>query len=603
MMDKSVVPERSKVNAENTWNAESVFSSVWEWEEEYRKIEARVSSLIVLKDVLHKGVAELVDVLNEVEDILCCTSKLMVYASMSYSVDTMNQAAAAMYDRIHNLAGRVQGAAAFLNPELISLGQEKLNQWMKDEPRLKVYAHYMENLFRQQRHVRSAEIEEILGMLTGPFSGAHNIYSALTDADLKFQAAKATDGREIPVTQSTIDAVLHDTDREERRTSWENYMDGYLAHKNTLANTLATSVKQDVLDMHIRKHTSTLEASLFDNNIQATVFHNLLKVFKNNLPTWHRYWRLRRKVLGVEKLYPYDIWAPLTNAQPEIEYRQAVEFIAAGMAPLGDEYVKVLQRGCVADRWVDSCVNIGKAAGAFSSGSYGTFPFICMSYNNDVNSLSTLAHELGHSMHSYLTWRQQPFIYSEYSLFVAEVASNFHQAMVRAHLLKTKTDASFQVALLEEAMSNFHRYFFIMPTLARFELEVHQRAERGDALTADTMNSMMTELFAEGYGGEVDIDQDRTGITWATFQHLFYDYYVYQYATGISAAHALANRVLTGGPKAAQDYRNFLSAGGSVYPLDALKLAGVDLSTPQAVEETFLVLTSYIDRLERLLLK
>jgi oligoendopeptidase F len=603
MMDKLVVTERSRANPENTWNAESVFSSIREWEAEYEKIEMSIPSLSSLQDALHKGAAELVQVLKEVEDILCRTSKLMVYASMSYSVDTTNQAAAAMYDRMHNLAGKVQGAAAFLGPELISLGQEKLNRWMKDEPQLNVYAHYLENLFRQQRHVRSAEIEEILGMLTSPFSGAHSTYSALTDADLKFQAAKATDGREIPVTQSTIDAILHDTDREVRRTSWENYMDGYLANKNTLANTLATSVKQDVFDMQIRKHTNTLQASLFDNNIPVEVFHNLIKVFKNNLPTWHRYWRLRRKVLGVKTLYPYDIWAPLTNAQPEIEYKQAVDFISAGLAPLGDEYVKALQQGCLADRWVDSCVNLGKMAGAFSSGSYGTFPFICMSFNNDVNSLSTLAHELGHSMHSYLTGQQQPYIYSEYSLFVAEVASNFHQAMVRAHLLKTKTDASFQVALLEEAMSNFHRYFFIMPTLARFELEIHQRAERGDALTADTMNRLMTELFTEGYGGEFDVDQERTGITWATFTHLFYDYYVYQYATGISAAHALANRVLTGVPKAAQDYRSFLSAGGSLYPLEALKLAGVDLSTPQAVEETFLVLAGYIDRLERLLLR
>jgi oligoendopeptidase F len=603
MMDKLVVTERSRANPENTWNAESVFSSIREWEAEYEKIEMSIPSLSSLQDALHKGAAELVQVLKEVEDILCRTSKLMVYASMSYSVDTTNQAAAAMYDRMHNLAGKVQGAAAFLGPELISLGQEKLNRWMKDEPQLNVYAHYLENLFRQQRHVRSAEIEEILGMLTSPFSGAHSTYSALTDADLKFQAAKATDGREIPVTQSTIDAILHDTDREVRRTSWENYMDGYLANKNTLANTLATSVKQDVFDMQIRKHTNTLQASLFDNNIPVEVFHNLIKVFKNNLPTWHRYWRLRRKVLGVKTLYPYDIWAPLTNAQPEIEYKQAVDFISAGLAPLGDEYVKALQQGCLADRWVDSCVNLGKMAGAFSSGSYGTFPFICMSFNNDVNSLSTLAHELGHSMHSYLTGQQQPYIYSEYSLFVAEVASNFHQAMVRAHLLKTKTDASFQVALLEEAMSNFHRYFFIMPTLARFELEIHQRAERGDALTADTMNRLMTELFTEGYGGEFDVDQERTGITWATFTHLFYDYYVYQYATGISAAHALVNRVLTGVPKAAQDYRSFLSAGGSLYPLEALKLAGVDLSTPQAVEETFLVLAGYIDRLERLLLR
>jgi oligoendopeptidase F len=293
----------------------------------------------------------------------------------------------------------------------------------------------------------------------------------------------------------------------------------------------------------------------------------------------------------------------LTNAKPRIEYRQALELIAEGLAPLGSEYVSVLRRGCLSDRWVDVYPNQGKTAGAFSSGSYGTYPFICMSFTDDVNSLSTLAHELGHSMHSYLTWQHQPFIYSNYSLFVAEVASNFHQAMVRAYLLRTNTDHSFQTALLEEAMSNFHRYFFIMPTLARFELEVHQRVERGEGLTADAMIGLMANLFAEGYGGEMHIDRERIGITWATFSHLYYDYYVFKYATGISAAHALSNRILTGVPGAVQDYLRFLSAGASVYPIDALKIAGVDLSTPKAVEETFGVLAGYVDRLETLLLK
>lgn len=217
--------------------------------------------------------------------------------------------------------------------------------------------------------------------------------------------------------------------------------------------------------------------------------------------------------------------------------------------------------------------------------------------------MSTLAHELGHSMHSYLTHKHQPYIYGRYSTFVAEVASNFHQAMVRANLLKTNTEKGFQVALLEEAMSNFHRYFFIMPTLARLELEIHQRVERGEGITADIMIGLMSDLFSEGYGGEIHVDRDRVGMTWATFGHLYTDYYVFQYSTGISAAHALSNRVQSGIPNAAQDYLKFLSAGSSVYPLDALKMAGVDMTTPQAVEETFGVLSDYVDRLEKLLLK
>jgi oligoendopeptidase F len=597
------VPARSEIAPKNTWNASSVFPSVQAWEAEFRDVESSLPLLKSSKDKLNAGVTELVDILRIIEDIQRRTEKLMVYASMSYSVDTQNQNAVVLYDRMQNIVGRIQGATAFLGPELLAIGREKLDQWMKQDPRLNVYSHFLDNLFRKNAYVRSAEVEELMGMLASPFSGPNSIHSSLTDADFKFRPAISADSREIPVTQSTIDAILQDPDREARRTGWENYMDAYLAFKNSLANILAASVKQDVFDMRVRKHADTLEASLFDDNIPVEVFHNLISVFKKNLPTWHRYWSLRRKVLGVDTLHPYDIWAPLTKAKPRIEYQQAVELIAEGLAPLGSEYVSVLRRGCLSDRWVDIYPNQGKTAGAFSSGSYGTYPFICMSFTNDVNSLSTLAHELGHSMHSYLTWQHQPFIYSNYSLFVAEVASNFHQAMVRAHLLRTNTNPSFQTALLEEAMSNFHRYFFIMPTLARFELEVHQRVERGEGLTADALIGLMADLFAEGYGGEMHIDRERVGITWATFGHLYYDYYVFKYATGISAAHALSNRILTGVPGAVQDYLRFLSVGASVYPIDALKIAGIDLATPKAVEETYGVLAGYVDRLETLLLK
>jgi oligoendopeptidase F len=573
------------------------------WEKEFKAVDAALPQLQSAKEKMHAGPEELYNVLQNIEDIAKRTGILMIYASLSHSVDMQDQTAAALNDRSQILAGKAAGATAFLEPELLSIGQKTIDKWTKEEPKLKIYAHFFDNLFRKSEHIRSSEVEEIMGMLASPFSGPNSTYGFLTEADIKFKSASASDGRETPVTQSSIDAILHDTDRELRRTGWENYSDGYLSHKNTLANTLSASVKQDVFDMQVRKHASTLEASLFDNKIPVEVFYNLINVFKKNLPTWHKYWRLRRKALGVKELNTYDIWAPLTSYKPKLQYRQVVDYVADGVAPLGKDYVKVLKQGCLSERWVDFPPNQGKAAGAFSTGAYGTHPFICMSFTNDVDSLSTLAHELGHSMHSYLTWKNQPFIYSNYSLFVAEVASNFHQAMVRANLLKTSTDPGFQIAILEEAMSNFHRYFFIMPTLARFELEVHQRVERGEGLTADTLIELMTGLYEEAYGGEMRIDRERIGITWATFGHLYYDYYVYQYATGISAAHALSKRILDGVPDAAQDYLKFLSAGSSVYPLDALKIAGVDLTTPKPVEETFEVLGSYVDRLEKLLIK
>jgi len=403
------------------------------------------------------------------------------------------------------------------------------------------------------------------------------------------------------VTQGTLQKLLAGADREVRRTAWESYTDAHLAFKNTLATSLATSIKQNVFHMRVRRHRSTLEASLFENNIPVEVFHNLIATFRKNLPTWHRYWALRRRALGVDTLHPYDVWAPLTKDKPHVSYEQAVDWICEGLAPMGEDYVGVMRKGCLKDRWVDVYPNQGKRAGAFSSGRPGTHPFIVLSYNDNVFSLSTLAHELGHSMHSYLTWQNQPVIYSHYSLFLAEVASNFHQAMVRAHLLEQHTDPAFQISLIEEAMSNFHRYFFVMPTLARFELEIHERVERGKGLTADDMIGLMVDLFSEGYGGEVHVDHERVGITWATFGHLYRDYYVYQYATGISGAHALSKRILSGENGAVKDYLSFLKAGGSMYPLNALKMAGVDLTTPQAVEVTFNVLSGMVDKLEQLM--
>ena len=330
------------------------------------------------------------------------------------------------------------------------------------------------------------------------------------------------------------------------------------------------------------------------------MFHNLIETFKKNLPTWRRYWSVRRRALGVKALQPYDVWAPLTGKGPTLNYHEAVDWISTGLAPLGETYVNTLRRGCLEQRWVDVYANQGKTDAQFSTGGPGTYPFILMRFDGELGGMSTLAHELGHSMHSYFTWETQPLIYTNYTLFAAEVASNFNQAMVRAHLLAQNPDRDFQISVIEEAMSNFHRYFFIMPTLARFELETHQRLERGQGLTADDMIELMADLFAEAFGPEVPFDRQRMGMTWATFGHLYADYYVYQYATGISGANALASRILSGTPGAAEAYLEFLKAGGSLYPLDALKRAGVDLTTPQPVEATFAVLAGLVDRLEKL---
>lgn len=596
------LPARSGIRLEDTWDVQSVFPTDEAWTEAFNQVELMLPRIHKFQGTLAENTAVLADWLELYAEVYQRVGKVYVYASMLHAVDTASGDAKARSDQAGSLYSRVGAACAFAEPEMLGLGFETLRAWLREEPRLAAYGHYFDKLERRHAHIRSSEVEEVLGLARDPFGAAQETHSILADTDLVFAPARSSTGDEFELAQGNISALLNDPDRDTRQTAWESYADAHLAVKHAMANCLSTGVKQDVFFSKARKYGSSLEAALQPNSIPVEVFHNLIEVYRRNLPTWHRYWRIRREALGYAKLHVYDIKAPLTSRQEVVTYDQALEMITAGMQPLGDEYVEILRRGATTERWIDIYPNQHKTSGAYSDGWPGTHPFILMSYTNDIFSMSTMAHELGHSLHSYFARRSQPFIYASYSLFVAEVASNFNQALVRAHLLKENTDPNFQILLIEEAMSNFHRYFFIMPTLARFELEIHERIERGGALTADALIHLMTELFREGYGTEVEIDEDRIGITWAQFPtHLYANFYVYQYATGISAAHALAEQVMNGGPDAAQRYLSFLSAGGSLRPLDALRLAGVDMTTAEPVERAFQSLAGMIDRLEQLL--
>jgi len=601
-MAKKVLP-RNKMDKKFKWNAESVFPSIKAWEKEAGQIVEDIPKAKQYQGRLGESAARMLEAMGVCEELIRRAYTLYVYASFSYSVETTDAQAGGMLGRAQGIFGQVLSAVAYLQPETLAIGKNRLDEWMSQDGKLSVYRQNFEDLFRQQAHVRSAEVEEILGMASDPLQGASNSTSMLTNADFKFKPVKGSKGKVIDLTQGNYDTqLMHLPDRKARKAAYEAYMDKYLEHKNTLATNLETSIKANVFAMLARKHETTLSASLFSLNIPTDVFHNLIDTFKKNLPVWHRYFDIRRKALGLRKLAYYDMWAPIAKKKVNVPYEKGVEMILESLAPMGREYVDTVRRGCFKDRWVDVYPNQGKSHGAFSSGVQGTHPFIMMSYTDEVSSMSTLAHELGHSMHSYLTWKNQPFVYTGYSLFVAEVASNFHQAMMRGHLLETVKDRNFQIALIEEAVGgNFFRYFFQMPTLARFELETHQRAERGEPLTADSMIALMADLFAEGFGPNFEMDRQRVGMTWSTFSHLFSDYYVYAYATGISGAHALAGRILRDEPNAVEDYLGFLKSGSSDYSLNVLKKAGVNLTTPQAVEETFAVMESYIDRLEKLL--
>jgi oligoendopeptidase F len=598
----NTVPPRNKIKQKFTWNAESVFKSPQAWEKEIEQISEDIANIKPYQGRLSESPEVLLNALEEAYDLVSRIQVASMYAGFSYAVDTTNQEAAGMQSRAQSLYGQVLSAVSFLQPEILAIGKDKLEEWMSQNQKLAVYRQSFDDLFRKQAHVRSAEVEELLGLVSDPLQGPYTSTSMLTNADFKFKPVKAGVGKTLDLTQGTMSNLMHNPDRKVRRAAYENYMDRYVEHKNTLATNLTHSIKANVFYMRARKHESSLAASLFDLNIPTDVFYNLIDTFKKNLPVWHRYFALRRKALGLKKLAYYDMWAPITKKKVKVPFDKAVDLIGKSLAPMGKEYVDTLRKGVLKERWVDVYPNQGKMEGAFSWGAQGTHPFINMSYTDEVTSMSTLAHELGHSMHSYLTWKNQPFIYSGYSLFVAEVASNFHQAMMRGHLLKTVKDKNFELALIEEAVGgNFFRYFFQMPTLARFELETHQRIERGESLTADSMIDLMADLFAEGFGPDFDMDRGRVGMTWSTFGHLFADYYVYAYATGISAAHSLAGGILRGEPNAVENYLGFLKSGSSDYSLNVLKSAGVDMTSPKAVEDTFAVMEGYIDRLEQLL--
>ncbi len=590
---------RSKVKKEQTWNAESVFPSSEAFDTEVNDLVQGLAEVKKFQGHLGEGPDTFIQAMDVIENISRRATKVRVYATMSSSVDATDQAAAAMNSKATSALAQVSAATAFVDPELLRIGEEKLRGWLTDDSRVKIYEHYFNDLFRKQTHIRNAEVEEILGMLRDPFASVSNTVSLLANADFNFKPARDKKGKKIDLNQSTYNAILNDTDRKARRTAWENYNDRYLEFKNTLAGNLATSIKQNVFNMKARNFQSSLEATLFTGDVPVEMFYNLLDIFKKNLPLWHHYWKIRRKALDVKTLHPYDVWAPLTTKKHKVPFDQAVDWICEGLAPMGEEYVSVLRKGCLEDRWVDWAPNAGKRQGAFSTRvPKDTHPFIMMSYNDNVGSVSTLAHELGHSMHAHYANRAQPMFYYTYPSIVAETASNFNQAMVRAYLLNNNPSKSLQIVLLEEAMSNFHRYFFVMPTLARFELETHQRIEKGQALTADSMTELMADLFSEGFGAQMDLDRERVGITWGTFTtHLYIDYYSFQYAIGISAANAIAKRILTGIPGAAEDHINFLKAGSSKSPIEVFKIAGVDMTSTQPIEDAFAVLEEYIDRL------
>ncbi len=603
-MSNTAALKRKDAPIESTWNREAVYPTWKDWEADLKVALKELPKLSEYNGRLKEGPGVLADWFELWGKHWRRMMILLEFANWAQIVDSTDVAAKGYFGQAKALQGKFKTVVAFARPQLLEIG-EALLDWANQEPRLRVYKHYFDNLLRLKAYQRNEEVEEILSMLSEPFDSIYQVATELVDTDLAFRDAVDSQGKAYPVYQANMDIALQDADRERRRTAWESYCDGYLSMENTLASIYLANVKQWMVLAEARGYDSVLAMMLSPANLPLEVFHNLIDTFKKHLPTWHRYWDVKAKILGVDAMRPYDVWAPTVNNTPAIPYKQSVGWICESLKPLGDEYVSILRRGSLEGRWVDYAPNVEKRQNAASSLQVGHKPpFIYMSYDDSIIALSTLAHELGHSMHGVYTAENQPDVYNEYdsvSATVGETPSNFHQAMTRAYLRELKADdRDFQLALIDEALSNYHRYFFIMPTLARFEYEVFSRASEGQPLTAVVLKHIMQGFFAEGYGETMKDDPARTGITWAQFLHLFEPFYTFQYAIGISAADALAAKILAGKPGMAERYIEFISAGGSLYTMDLFEVAGVDMSTTAPVEASFKELERLVDRLEAL---
>lgn len=592
------LPPRHEVPLEATWNLTSLYPEVTAWEADAQALAAATPQLAQYAGRLAEA-QTLVALLEEAQRLYVLAGRVLLYASMNFDVDTTNQTAAALRGRAMSLYVALETAMAFVEPELLALETGRLPALQEHTPALARYAHYFANVQRRAPYVRSGEVERLLAQAGEPLSAAQSAYVMLVEGELRFAEATDSQGQRHQVATGTVDALLQSPDRTLRQQAWASHQDGFLAFKNTLGAIYNGSVRGDVFQARARGHATALDASLFTNNIPREVYALVLDACQRHLPIWHRYWALKRRALGTERFEACDLFAPLASP-PQYTFAEATELLCTAFAPLGEAYVAAVRAGLSHERWVDRYPNQGKLSGAYSSGTYGTHPFILMNFDGTLSGVSTLAHELGHSMHTWHATAAQPPIYANYTIFVAEVASNFNQALMRDHLLKQNLSREVEVAVLEEAMSNFHRYLFLMPLLAEFEQRVHTLAEANEPLTAEGMSAIMHELFVRGYGPEGYADPARDGIVWAQFPHLYACYYVYQYASGIAAANALAEVVLQGGIEERERYLACLRAGGSVYPLDALRLAGLDLTSPEPLDRAFGVLDRFVSRLEEL---
>jgi oligoendopeptidase F len=592
---------REEVEEQYRWDTASIYPEDTRWEVDFRAVEDRLPQLAAHQGSLGASGQALLAVLQLRDDIGQVVERLLLYARLRRDEDTSHSENQARFDRAMALEARFQAAMAFFTPETLAIDDASFDSFFQHVPALEPYRFFLNDLRRRRAHIRSAEVEAVLAQAGELAQAPGTIYTALNDADLTFGTIQGANGSEIELSQGRVWSLLEHPDREIRRAAFEQYMAAYAAHRTTFAAALSSAVRAHVFNARARGYSSALETALDPDDIPSSVYHMLIDTVHRHLPLVHRYLGLRKQILGLGDLHYYDLLVPLSSApQPRMTYDQARDIAIEALAPLGTEYRAGLRRGLFDERWVDVYETSHKRGGGYCWSAYGTRPFILLNWQDTLGDLSALAHELGHAMHTYFTGQTQPYISSEYTIFVAEVASTCNEALLFAHLLRTTSDPDQKRGLLSLQLRNIAETLVETTMCAEFEREIHARIERGEALAATHFTELDGQLRAQYRGPDVAVDEPER-LFWAVVPHFYrYNFYVYKYATGISAGLALAQQILEEGQPAVGRYLSFLRSGGSQSSLTLLKRAGVDLTTSQPVEQAMLSFGDLVDQLEAL---
>lgn len=594
------LPKREEIDAKYKWKLEDIYKSDSLWEEDFSKIRGLSAKMADFKGTLSSEAGRLLDCLKASDELLSLTDKVFAYARMRRDEDNAKSKYQALTDRAMALSTEVYASVSFIVPEIISMGEAKLRKYISENKGLQLYNQYFDEILRQQQHVLSEKEEELLALSSEVMHASSDIFSMFNNADIKFPYIKDEEGNEVELTKGRYIKFLESRDRRVREDAFHALYSSYTAAKNTLAASLGSNIKKNRFYAVARKYSSSLQSSLDNDNVSTEVYDNLIDTIDKNLPLLHRYLELRKRVMKLEDLHMYDLYVPIVEEPPRTySYEKALEIVKKGLAPMGGEYLGYLEDAFKAG-WIDVFENEGKTSGAYSWGTHLTHPYVLLNYQGTINDVFTIAHEMGHALHSFYTNKTQPYIYSEYRIFVAEVASTVNESLLMQYMLNNTNDKKEKAYLLNHFLEEFRGTLFRQVMFAEFEKITHSKVESGEALTADEFCSIYRGLNLKYFGKEVNVDSD-IDMEWARIPHFYSSFYVYKYATGLSAAVSLSQQILKEGKPAVDRYVNFLSSGGSDYPIELLKKAGVDLSTPKPVEDALKVFSSVLDELEKLI--